>query len=257
MPERVCVIVPCFNEAKNIVAVIDDLSASVPEGEFREIVVVNDCSTDSTSAVLKTDGRATVLDLPCNLGVGGAVQTGFRYAVDNGFEYAVKFDGDGQHCGESIVKLLAPLKTGEADLVVGSRFVDKTGDGFRSTFMRRGGIRFFSWLIRLLSDYSPSDPTSGLRGYNRRAMEFAAHHYPAFDYPEPEELLIMRRNGFRILDLQVAMRERQGGISSISFYRSIYYMFKVGFAILMVAMRPGVRPAAAHVSDAASKVIDR
>lgn len=238
MKTKTAVIVPCFNEADSIRGVIDDILSNVPEKEDWRIIVVNDCSTDNTLAELEQDGRAVVLDLPCNLGVGGAVQAGFKYAWRNNFDFAVKFDGDGQHRADYISALLEVLKNDEADFVVGSRFIDSSKKGFQSTSLRRAGIKFFRFLIRLLSGCAPSDPTSGFRAYNRVALKFATLHYPSFDYPEPEEIILMRKNNFRFKDVFTEMRERQGGVSSISLFKAVYYMFKVGFAILMVASRP-------------------
>ncbi len=238
MKIKVAVIVPCFNEQDNIINVIDDILDNMPKNEEWQPIVVNDCSIDGTFAVLQADGRAVVLDLPCNLGVGAAVQTGFKYACKNDFDFALKFDGDGQHRADYIPALLEILKNDQADFVVGSRFVDKNTQGFKSTQLRRVGIRFFRLLIKAVCGYTPSDPTSGFRAYNRKALEFATHHYPSFDYPEPEELVLMKKNNFRIKDVFSEMRERQGGISSIPMCKGIYYMFKVGFAILMVGLRP-------------------
>ena len=235
---KIAIIVPCFNEQDNIVSVIDDIINNTPKGEDWQAIVVNDCSTDETYARLHADGRAVILDLPCNLGVGAAVQTGFKYAWENNFDFALKFDGDGQHMAEYIPALLEVLKNDQADFAVGSRFVDNSNQGFKSTQLRRVGIRFFRFLIKAVCGYMPSDPTSGFRAYNRKALQFATRHYPSFDYPEPEELVLMKKNNFRIKDIFVEMRERQGGVSSISLRRGIYYMFKVGFAILMVASRP-------------------
>lgn len=238
MKTRVAVIIPCYNEQDNIVKVIDDVLINTPKDEDWQAIVVNDCSTDDTLAELEADGRAVILDLPCNLGVGAAVQTGFKYAWKNDFDFALKFDGDGQHRADYIHILLEALKNDQADFVVGSRFVGNNAQGFKSTSMRRVGIKFFRLLIKSVSGYTASDPTSGFRGYNRNALKFATRHYPSFDYPEPEELVLMKKNKFRLKDVFTEMRERQGGVSSISFFKAIYYMFKVGFAILMVASRP-------------------
>jgi glycosyltransferase involved in cell wall biosynthesis len=238
MKIKVAVIVPCFNEQDNIVNVIDDILNNTPKNEDWQAIVVNDCSTDETFAKLQADGRAVILDLPCNLGVGAAVQTGFRYASENNFDFALKFDGDGQHRADYIPALLEVLKNDQADFAVGSRFVDNNNQGFKSTCLRRVGIKFFQLLIKLVSGYTPSDPTSGFRAYNRKALKFAIRYYPSFDYPEPEELVLMKKNNFRIKDVFTEMRERQGGVSSISLLKAVYFMFKVGFAIFMVAMRP-------------------
>ncbi|MCK4983078.1 MAG: glycosyltransferase family 2 protein [Victivallaceae bacterium] len=238
MKIKVAVIIPCFNEQDNIVNVIDDILNNTPKNEDWQAIVVNDCSTDETFAKLQADGRAVILDLPCNLGVGAAVQTGFRYACENNFDFALKLDGDGQHRADYIPALLEVLKNDQADFVVGSRFVEDSKKGFKSTSLRRVGIKFFRLLIKSVSGYTSSDPTSGFRAYNRKALKFAIRYYPSFDYPEPEEIVLMKKNNFRIKDIFTEMRERQGGVSSISSLKAVYYMFKVGFAILMVALRP-------------------
>jgi len=238
MKIKVAVIIPCYNEQDNIVKVIDDVLSNMPEDEDWQAIAVNDCSTDETFAELQSDGRAVILDLPCNLGVGATVQTGFKYAWENDFDFAFKFDGDGQHRADYIPALLEVLKNDQADFVVGSRFADNNTQGFKSTSLRRVGIRFFRFLIKSVSGYNSSDPTSGFRGYNRNALKFAIRYYPSFDYPEPEEVVLMKKNKFRIQDVFSEMRERQGGVSSISLLKAVYYMFKVGFAILMVALRP-------------------
>ena len=235
---KVAVIIPCFNEQDCIVSVIDDIIANTPKGEDWSIIVVNDCSTDGTLKVLHADGRAIVLDLPCNQGVGAAVQTGFKYAARNGFDYALKFDGDGQHRADNIKVLLKPLKDKEADFVIASRFINDDNVGFKSTFLRRAGINFFRIFIKIFSGFAPTDATSGFRAYNEKALKFATLHYPNFDYPEPEEIVLMKKNGFKIKEVCSEMRERQGGVSSINPLKSVYYMIKVAFAILMVAMRP-------------------
>ena len=238
MKIKVAVIVPCFNEQDSVVSVIDDIVSNMLKDEEWRIIVVNDCSTDETLAKVQADGRAVILDLPCNSGVGAAVQTGFKYAMENNFDYALKFDGDGQHRADYIPALLEVLKNDQADFVIGSRFIEDREQGFKSTSLRKVGIMFFRFLIKFVSAYAPSDPTSGFRAYNRKALKFAIRFYPSFDYPEPEELVLMKKNNFRIKDVFTEMRERQGGVSSISLLKSVYYMFKVGFAILMVALRP-------------------
>ena len=174
-----------------------------------------------------------------NLGIGGAVQTAFRYVARHDFDYAVKVDGDGQHPIDQIAGLLAPLKEGKADMVIGSRFIEK--EGFQSTFCRRLGINVFRWLNSLLIRQTVTDNTSGFRAYNRQALCFAEDNYPAFDYPEPEEVILMVKNGFRIMEVPSVMESRQGGVSSISPLKAVYYMLKVCFAVLMAAMRAPVR----------------
>jgi glycosyltransferase involved in cell wall biosynthesis len=237
MSAKAAVLVPCFNEEVNIPSVVATLKRHVPE---MDIIIINDCSTDHTAAVAAAAGVKTVLDLPCNLGIGGAVQTGLKYAHRNGYELAIKFDGDGQHKAENICKLLAPIEANEADVVIGSRFCAKH-DGFKSTFFRRMGIRLFFLVNSALIRQMITDNTSGFRAYNRRALSFLAKRYPSFDYPEPEEVILLGKNQFRIKEVFTEMNPRLGGVSSISPMKSVYYMIKVMFAICMVAMRPPVK----------------
>ncbi len=176
--------------------------------------MVNDGSLDATSARARATGQALVVDLPKNLGIGGAVQTGFKYAARNGYRIAIQFDGDGQHLAAEIPKLLAGSARGEVSMVIGSRFMEKHA-GYRSTFVRRLGIRVFEGLNSLLIGQRITDNTSGFRAYDERAIAFLARHYPV-DYPEPEAVILLGRNGFRIAEVPTPMRERQAGGSSIS-----------------------------------------
>ena len=231
----ILVIVPAFNEEKNIVRVIEDLKGI----ELKpDILVVNDGSLDETGPVAKITGKALVVDLPNNLGIGGAVQTGFKYASRNGYKTAVQFDGDGQHLAAEIPKLLAVLEKGTADMVIGSRFLQKQG-GFRSTFVRRIGIWTFQLLNSLLIGQKVTDNTSGFRAYNRRTIEFLARYY-SVDYPEPEAVILLGRNNFRIAEESALMQERQGGGSSIAGIKGGYYMIKVVLAIVMASLRKPV-----------------
>ena len=212
-PDGVFVISPCYNEEACVASTMRLLRRSCPDCT---IVAVNDGSSDGTLAALRglDDPDLVILDLPLNSGIGTAVQTGLLYAERHGAAYAVKFDSDGQHPADQIGALLGPLRRGEADFVTGSRFL-KGSDGFRSTFFRRLGIRFFRLLTFLLTGETLTDATSGFRAYNREALEFAAKYYPAFDYPEPEESILFFRNGFRVREIPCRMNERQGGSSSI------------------------------------------
>ncbi len=234
--ESLCVIVPCHNEERSIGGVLDDLASSLPGAT---LLVVDDASEDSTWAVASGRG-AVALRLAVNLGIGGAVQTGLMYAVRNGFRYAIKFDGDGQHLACEIPALLKPVLAGEADLSIGSRFIGE-GGGFKSTFARRIGIWIFCLVNSLLIRKLITDNTSGFRAYGPDALAFAAKQYPSFDYPEPEEVVLMGRNGFRIVEVPAEMAPRAAGSSSINFKRSIYYMGKVLLAVFMTALRPRMR----------------
>jgi glycosyltransferase involved in cell wall biosynthesis len=241
--KKTAVIIPCYNEADNILQVIDDILAHTDNSNMSWLlIVVNDCSADNTAEIVRRDGRAVLIDLPCNLGVGAAVQTGFRYAAAHGCDYAVKFDGDGQHQADTLNELIRPLLEQRADMTIGSRFIQKETEGFQSTPLRRIGIHWLRLMIKIFSGAAVADPTSGLRAYNRRALAFARKYYPSFDYPEPEEVILMRRNNFTIEEVYTPMRERRSGVSSISPLKSVYYMLKVSFAIFMVATRPPEPP---------------
>ncbi|MFH1893011.1 MAG: glycosyltransferase family 2 protein [Candidatus Zixiibacteriota bacterium] len=228
--EKILIIIPAFNESENIRQVVDEIRASQPSAN---IAVVNDCSTDNTERVVREIGE-TLLPLPYNLGIGGAVQTGLMYARDNRFDIAVQVDGDGQHPAGEIEKLLGPIRSGDADVVIGSRFLG-TGD-FKSTFTRRIGIRIIEIMNRMLTGVAVTDNTSGFRAYNSGAIEFLSTTYPQ-DYPEPVAVVELYRNGFRINEVAVEMRERQKGTSSIGALGSIYYMIKVLVANLIAVSR--------------------
>lgn len=227
---KICAIVPAYNEEHNIGPVIDDIRNHQPQ---INIVVINDASRDKTEAIVRERG-ATVLSLPINLGIGGAVQTGLIYARDAGFDLAIQFDGDGQHLASEIEKILTPVIEGQADVVIGSRFLD--AGGYKSRFVRRIGIRIFQMVNSLMVGSRITDNTSGFRAYNRRAIAFLARYYPQ-DYPEPEAVIDLYRNRFRIREVSVVMRERASGDSSIRLSRSLYYMVKCLMANLIAFSR--------------------
>lgn len=232
---EVLVVVPAFNEAENLPLLLASLRQEAP---FADVLVVNDGSRDQTGEVAEAQAGTRVVNLPCNLGIGGAVQTGFKYAARHGYTIALQVDGDGQHKPKEIESLVDPIRQDLADMVIGSRFLGVRS--FRSSFARRLGIALFavvnSWLIR----QRVTDNTSGFRAYSRKAIEFLAEHYPT-DYPEPETVILLGKNGFRILEIPVEMQERQGGASSITPLRSVYYMIKVLLAVLVSACRAPVR----------------
>ncbi len=228
---RIVAIVPAWNESGAIGAVVDAIRGFDPR---IDVVVVDDASADDTAAVAEAHG-ATVLRLPFNVGIGGAVQTGFKYAVAHGYELAVRLDGDGQHDPTELPKLLAPIESGEADLVIGSRFVDQTGS-YRPPFARRLGIRFFARLVSLLGGQRVTDTTSGFIALDRIGIQLFAEEYP-HDYPEVEGTLVALRSGLRLAQVQVEMRERETGSSSITFVRSLYYIVKVMLALLVTSLR--------------------
>jgi glycosyltransferase involved in cell wall biosynthesis len=198
-----------------------------------DVIVINDKSTDRTLNVLNSL-NANYIDLPCNLGIGGAVQTGYAYGVRNGYDIAIQVDGDGQHNPNYIIDLVAPIVRGEANMIIGSRYISK--EGFQSTKLRRVGIKYFSSLIKLLTGSKITDPTSGFRACDSKVMSYFANFYPT-DYPEPESIVALLRQHYRINEVPVTMLERKFGNSSINFMKSIYYMIKVSLAILIDIIR--------------------
>ena len=237
---RIVAIVPAWNEAGAIGGVVDEILAF---DSSIDVVVIDDASADETVAIAERHG-ATVLPLLFNVGIGGAVQTGFRYARDEGYEIAVRLDGDGQHDASELEKLFEPIRAGEADLVIGSRFVDPDGS-YRPPFARRVGIRVFAGLVSLLGGQKVTDTTSGFSAMNRAGIELFATEYP-HDYPEVEATLVALRSGLRLTQVQVEMRERQAGTSSITFVRSLYYIVKVMLALLVASLRRYPRVEAAR-----------
>lgn len=233
--QRIVAIVPAYNEAAALPHVVRDLRGGpVPI----DIVVIDDGSKDETTAVARQLGVA-VVTLPVNLGIGGAHQTGFQYAVEWGYEIAVQFDGDGQHLAREIPALLGPIEEGVADVVVGSRFAIKR-HGYRGTRGRRAGGIMLSGLIRILSGHVYTDVTSGFRALNARALHVAAADYPQ-DFPEPESLLTFRRYNLRVGEVYSAMQGRVGGVSSINLWRAGYYMIKVTLALCIERLRAPLR----------------
>jgi hypothetical protein len=228
-------IVPAFNEERNLVRVLDELKAFDPG---LQVVVVSDGSTDRTAEVAEAAG-AHVIQLPFNLGIGGAVQTGFRYAWEEGYDLAVRVDGDGQHDASQLGAVIAPVLAGEADVVVGSRF---TGSGgYRSSAARRIGIRILAWVVSLIARQRVTDPTSGFQALNRRAIGLYAADLP-HDYPEVEGLVLAIRHRVRLNEVPVVMRQREHGHSSIGTLASVYYMVKILLALFVGLFRRRVTP---------------
>ncbi|WIV19878.1 glycosyltransferase family 2 protein [Paenibacillus polygoni] len=224
---KVLVIVPAYNEAEGIGQVIRQIRQDIP---YVDVLVINDGSSDDTSRIARAAG-ASVIDLTCNLGIGGAVQTGYRYAAEHHYDYAVQIDGDGQHNPSDLNRLLdAILETG-ADMVIGSRFITK--EGFQSTFARKMGIGLLSALLTRLTGQSVTDPTSGYRFCGKRAISLFAREYPT-DYPEVEALMLLYNRKLTFAEIPVIMKERQGGVSSISAMKSVYYMSKVILSVLLM-----------------------
>ena len=224
------IIIPAYNEQESIKKTVEDIIKNAPEFDY---IVINDCSTDRTKEICETE-KFNVVHLPVNLGIGGAVQTGYLYAARNGYDIAVQVDGDGQHDPKFLSKMAEFIEAEHADMVIGSRFINK--EGFQSSGARRVGIKYFTMLIKLPTGAKITDPTSGLRMVNREIIEFFAEEYPK-DYPEPESVVAILRRKKKVLELPVIMRERSGGVSSISMKKSVYYMIKVSLAILIERIR--------------------
>ena len=223
---KILIIIPCYNEEKNIERVVANLKQAAPEADY---LIVNDCSTDRSAAICRDNGFSYV-SLPVNLGIGGGVQCGYLYAREHGYDITVQMDGDGQHDPAYLDAIVEPVLRGELDMCIGSRFITK--EGFQTSFMRRVGIHVLSAMIFLLCGKRVKDVTSGFRATNARMTAYFAEHY-ASDYPEPEAILAASLAGFRVGETPVVMQERQGGVSSINAVKSVYYMVKVSLSLII------------------------
>lgn len=229
MALKILVLIPCYNEEESIAGVVQRLRESCPEADH---LVINDCSTDRSAEILQKNG-CSYLNLPINLGIGGGVQCGYRYARENGYDITVQMDGDGQHDPAYLQAVIDPVARGELDMCIGSRFITK--EGFQTSFMRRLGINFLSALIFVLTGKKVRDVTSGYRACGRELTAFFAEHY-AQDYPEPEAIVMAVQHGCRVGEAPVVMVERQGGVSSINALKSVYYMVKVTVSLIIVRL---------------------
>jgi len=233
-------IVPAFNEADSVAQTVVAIHQHAPGFD---VLVVDDGSLDATAERAAQAG-AEVLRMPFNLGIGGAMQGGYMYALDHGYEIAVQVDGDGQHDPHHIADLLQALHSDpELNMVTGSRFLSASGDGFQSSAARRAGIRIFSMVVSRITGQRVTDPTSGFRMTNRRGIELFAHDYP-HDYPEVEAILLMHAHRLRSCEIPVVMRPRLTGVSAISSTQSVYYMVKVLLAVFvgLFRRRPTLEP---------------
>lgn len=228
------IIIPAYNEAENIEKVIDNLISNYPQYDY---VIINDGSADDTKMICSKH-RYQALHLPVNMGIGGAVQTGYLYALESGYDMAVQIDGDGQHDVAFLEGMIKYMEEENADCVIGSRFVKK--EGFQSSGLRRTGIQLLSLLGLVLTGVRVRDITSGYRLVNRRFIRIFAQDYPS-DYPEPEAMVIAAVHGGKIREYPVVMRERENGTSSITLKKSVYYMVKVTLAMLIRRLSFGVR----------------
>lgn len=228
---KVLVIIPCYNEEKNIQNTVTDLIKN-----NYDYIIINDGSKDKTLEVIK-ENNFNYINLSNNLGIGAAVQTGYKYAYDNNYDIAIQFDGDGQHDVEYIKRIIEPIKNKKAAMVIGSRFVGKESE-FKSTQIRRVGINILSFLLKIFSKKTIKDMTSGFRAVNREIIEIFARNYPQ-EYPEPVTNLIIAKRNFIIEEVSVKMKERKHGKSSINALKSAYYMFNVILLFIIIILSKG------------------
>jgi len=228
---KVLVIIPAYNEEKSILKVCESLVKIKKGVEFKlDYIVINDGSTDSTRQVCEKN-NLPLINLIHNLGIGGAVQTGYKYAFKNDYDIAIQFDGDGQHDANYIKDLVNPIKDGESEMAIGSRYIESLSK-FKSTKMRQAGIKFLSAILKLTTNKRVYDMTSGFRAVNKDIIKFFASDYPN-DYPEPETLVAVIKRGYNVKEVPVEMHERSHGKSSITPLKSIYYMIKVSYSMII------------------------
>lgn len=225
MRDKVLIIIPAYNEQETIFNTVNTLIQTIDY----DYIVINDGSTDNTQKILE-ENNFNHLTLPVNLGIGGAMQTGYKYALRNGYDYAIQLDADGQHDPHDLEKLLQEIKKSNHDMIIGSRFVEKSS--YKGSLLRRIGIFYFYFMIRIMAKVKITDPTSGYRIVNRKIIKEFANYYPV-DYPEVEVLVYLANKDYIIKEIKVEMKERQGGKSSITPLKSIYYMVKVTFFSLI------------------------
>ncbi|MFQ6043733.1 MAG: glycosyltransferase family 2 protein [Candidatus Poribacteria bacterium] len=233
--KKIIAIIPAYNEQEAIGEVVRDVRKHIPEAD---VLVINDGSIDHTEQRAKECG-ALVISLPYNLGIGGAVQTGYKFAKDFGYDIAIRLDGDGQHNPADADKLIKPIESGQADVVIGSRYI-KTDEGaaksYKASFCRLLGAKFFGFITSCIVRQKIADTTSGFQAVNRRVIDFYENEYPT-DYPEVETILLLHRAGYRILEAPVSMKQRQAGKTSITPIRSAYYVIKVLLSLFIGLLR--------------------
>lgn len=226
--EKILLIIPAYNEEENILSVCRKIKEYDDKLDY---IVINDGSKDNTLKILQ-ENNLNHINLIHNLGIGGAVQTGYKYAYENNYDIAIQFDGDGQHDVSYVSKICEPLINGQADICIGTRYLDKTSSEFQSTFMRRLGANIISAFIRIFCGKKITDPTSGFRAANCKVIEEFAKDYP-IEYPEPESTVCLLVNGYKVQEVPVSMNERTGGVSSIRLWKTVDYMVKVVLAIII------------------------
>ena len=229
---KVLLIIPAYNEEENILETCNKIKNFSEEIDF---VVINDGSKDNTLKILE-ENNLNHISLINNLGIGGAVQTGYKYAYQNNYDIAIQFDGDGQHDVNYVPNICEPIINGQANIVIGTRYLDKSASKFQSTFMRRFGSKVISFFIKLCTGKKITDPTSGFRAVDKKVIEEFAREYPT-EYPEPESTACMLHKRYKVSEVPVSMNERKGGKSSIRFWKTADYMFKVCLTIIIDSTR--------------------
>lgn len=235
---KILMIIPAYNEELNIVNTVKKIKSHNSKSVYKvDYLVINDGSTDNTKEICEKN-NFNVINLVRNLGIGGAVQTGYKYALENDYDVAIQFDGDGQHDENYIDVLVQEIANGE-NFVIGSRFV-KNLSKFKSSSTRRFGIKILSILIKMCTGQKIYDPTSGFRAADKKVIKLFASHYPS-EYPEPESTTELIKKGYKVKEVPVEMHEREFGSSSIKPLKSIYYMFSVCLSIVIVSFSKGVK----------------
>ena len=236
MKKKILLIIPAYNEEKAINKTVDKILEYNKKNKTNyDVIVINDGSKDNTENVL-IENNIPHIKLIHNLGIGGAVQTGYKYALENNYDIAIQFDGDGQHNVEYVKNIIEPIIKNKADLVIGSRFIDKNSSEFKSTFARLIGIRIISFFIKMVTKKRIYDCTSGFRACNKKVIEHFSHTYPT-EYPEPVSSVDLLKNKYMIEEIPVSMNKREEGTSSISSYKKAYYMINVILSIFVLWLR--------------------
>ena len=236
MNEKILIIIPAYNEEKSILRVYQGiLDYNKNNGTNYDVIVINDGSIDNTKQICQ-ENSIPVINLVQNLGIGGAVQTGYKYAYENNYDYAIQYDGDGQHEISCVRDILKPLQNNEADLCVSSRFIYKNSSEFKSSAARRMGIKIISNLIKITTGKRIYDVTSGFRASNKKIINYFAHVYP-LEYPEPVTNAELLKKGIKVKEVPVKMHEREAGMSSIHTWKNVYFMINIFFSILVITLR--------------------
>lgn len=238
--KKIILIIPAYNEEANILKTYQKIIEYNKKNKTNyEVIVINDGSKDNTQKILE-DNEIPHINLINNLGIGGAVQTGYKYALENDYDIAIQYDGDGQHDVRYVKKLIQPIIDDKADLVIGSRFLEKDSSDFKSTRIRRIGINIISFLIKACTGRKITDTTSGFRAVNRSIIKCFANDYPV-DSPEPSSFVAMAKKNYRTHEVPVSMNAREGGTSSITthFWKPIYYMINVSLSIIITSLKNG------------------